>query len=127
MSRASSPTRSSPWRATPRASSSRWRAKPPATRRESLLHIHVPRIDTPEARERLRAGLEHVYADVALAVDDWAAMRGRITEVIQAYRANPPPLPEDEIAEALQFLEWIAGDNFTLLGIRAYRFPGGDV
>ncbi len=100
---------------------------PEGTRRESLLHIHVPRIDTPEAREKLRAGLDHVYADVALAVDDWAAMRGRITEVIQAYRANPPPLPEDEINEALQFLEWIAGDNFTLLGIRAYRFPGGDV
>ncbi|MFJ5368011.1 NAD-glutamate dehydrogenase [Bosea sp. CER48] len=100
---------------------------PEGTRRESLLHIHVPRIDTPEAREKLRSGLEHVYADVAMAVDDWAAMRGRITEVIQAYRANPPPLPEDEIAEALQFLEWIAGDNFTLLGIRAYRFPGGDV
>ena len=54
-------------------------------------------------------------------------MRGRITEVIQSYRANPPPLPEDEVTEALQFLEWIAGDNFTLLGIRAYRFPGGDV
>lgn len=100
---------------------------PEGTRRESLLHIHLDRIDTPEARERLRAGLERVYTDVGLAVDDWAAMRGRITEVIQAYRANPPPLPEDEIAEALQFLEWIAGDNFTLLGIRAYRFPGGDV
>jgi glutamate dehydrogenase len=100
---------------------------PEGTRRESLLHIHVSRIDTPEAREKLRLGLERVYKDVALAVDDWAAMRGRITEVIQAYRANPPPLPEDEIAEALQFLEWIAGDNFTLLGIRAYRFPGGDV
>lgn len=99
---------------------------PEGTRRESLIHIHLDRIDTPEARERLRAGLERVYVDVSLAVDDWAAMRGRITEVIQAYRGNPPPLPEDEVAEALNFLEWIAGDNFTLLGMRAYRFPGGD-
>lgn len=99
---------------------------PEGTRRESLIHIHLDRIDTSEARDRLRTGLERVYADVGLAVSDWAAMRGRITEVIQAYRANPPPLPEDEVAEALQFLEWIAGDNFTLLGIRAYRFPGGD-
>ncbi len=99
---------------------------PEGARRESLIHIHLDRIDTPEARERLKAGLERVYVDVGLAVDDWAAMRGRITEVIQAYRANPPPLPEDEVNEALQFLEWIAGDNFTLLGIRAYRFPGGD-
>jgi glutamate dehydrogenase len=99
---------------------------PEGTRRESLIHIHLDRIDTPEARDRLRTGLERVYIDVGLAVADWAAMRGRITEVIQAYRANPPPLPEDEVNEALQFLEWIAGDNFTLLGIRAYRFPGGD-
>ena len=100
---------------------------PEGTRRESLIHIHLDRIDSAEARERLKLALERVYTDVGLAVDDWAAMRGRITEVIQAYRANPPPLPEDEIAEALQFLEWIAGDNFTLLGVRAYRFPGGDV
>jgi glutamate dehydrogenase len=99
---------------------------PEGTRRESLIQIHLERIDSAEARDRLRAGLERVYADVGLAVEDWAAMRGRITEVIQAYRANPPPLPEDEVNEALQFLEWIAGDNFTLLGIRAYRFPGGD-
>lgn len=96
------------------------------TRRESLIHIHLDRIDTPEAREKLSAGLARVYVDVGLAVGDWAAMRGRITEVIQSYRANPPPLPEDEVAEALNFLEWIAGDNFTLLGVRAYRFAGGD-
>jgi glutamate dehydrogenase len=96
------------------------------TRRESLIHIHLDRIDTIEARERLAAGLARVYVDVGLAVDDWAAMRGRITEVIQSYRANPPPLPEDEVAEALNFLEWIASDNFTLLGVRAYRFAGGD-
>lgn len=96
------------------------------TRRESLIHIHIDRIDTPEAREKLAAGLARVYVDVGLAVADWAAMRGRITEVIQSYRANPPPLPEDEVAEALNFLEWIAGDNFTLLGVRAYRFAGGD-
>ena len=100
---------------------------PAGTRRESLLHIHLDRIDTREACERLRDGLERVYRDVTLAVDDWAAMRGRITEVIQAYRANPPPLPADEIAEALQFLEWIAADNFTLLGMRGYGFANGDV
>lgn len=99
---------------------------PEGTRRESLIQIHLERIDSAEARDRLRAGLDSVYADVGLAVEDWAAMRGRITEVIQAYRGNPPPLPEDEVTEALQFLEWIASDNFTLLGIRAYRFPGGD-
>ena len=100
---------------------------PQGSRRESLIHIHIDRVDTPEARAKLDRGLQLVYADVRVAVTDWAGMRARLAETVQAYRANPPPLPEAEIAEALRFLEWIAGDNFTLLGVRAYRFAGGDV
>ena len=45
------------------------------SRRESLLHIHLPRIDDPAARARLTAGLQRVYADVATSVADWVAMR----------------------------------------------------
>ena len=44
----------------------------------------------------------------------------RINEVIQDLKANPPPVPVDDIAEAIQFLEWVAADNFTLLGVRDY-------
>jgi len=29
----------------------------------------------------------------------------------------------DEVAEAVQFLEWLAGNNFTFLGFRSYVFP----
>ena len=46
-------------------------------------------------------------------VDDWRAMRDRVAEAIETYRANPPPLPTDEVAEASQFLEWMCDDNFT--------------
>jgi glutamate dehydrogenase len=95
--------------------------------RESLIQIHIDRIDTPAARQKLMDGLALVYADVRVAVADWAGMRARVAEVVQAYRANPPPLPPEEIAEAMRFLEWLSGDNFTLLGVRAYRFAGGDV
>ena len=34
--------------------------------------------------------------------------------------APTPPLPVDEIAEAIQFLEWLAAANFTFLGLREY-------
>ncbi|HEY8566069.1 MAG TPA: NAD-glutamate dehydrogenase [Beijerinckiaceae bacterium] len=95
-------------------------------RRESFIHLHLPRIDDEAARERLREGLARVYADVGLAVRDFSTMRGRIADIIQAYRASPPPLPGDETAEALAFLEWIAADNFTFLGLREYRLPSGD-
>ena len=36
-------------------------------------------------------------------------------------KANPPALPVDEIAETIQFLEWLMDDNFTFLGVRDYR------
>ena len=49
-------------------------------------------------------------------------MLSRIAGIIADLRSNPPPLPVDEIAEAIQFLEWIADDNFTLLGARDYSF-----
>ena len=56
-------------------------------------------------------------------------MLARVREVVDEIRSNPPPLPVDEIAEAVQFLEWLATDNFTLLGMREYAFPpgGGEV
>ena len=46
--------------------------------------------------------------------------------MIQDLKANPPPVPVDDIAEAIQFLEWVAADNFTLLGVRDYTLDGKD-
>ncbi|HEX2552409.1 MAG TPA: NAD-glutamate dehydrogenase [Microvirga sp.] len=96
-----------------------------AIARESFIHIHVERIDDPAAQERLLAGLRRVYADVAMAVADWVPMRERVAELVRSYRSHPP-LPQDEVAEAVAFLEWIGADNFTFLGIREYRLPDGD-
>src|SRR5689334_19262311 len=71
--------------------------------RESLIHIHLNRIDDPDARARLVAELERVYADVAVAVRDWPAMRARIADLARLYRTDPPPLAPDETAEAAAF------------------------
>jgi len=95
-------------------------------KRESFIHIHLPRIDDAEIRARLTEAMQRVHKDVSLAVHDWPGMRARVTEIVHNYRLNPPPLPEDEIKEAVAFLDWIARDNFTFLGIREYRLPAGD-
>ncbi|MEM6667496.1 MAG: NAD-glutamate dehydrogenase domain-containing protein, partial [Pseudomonadota bacterium] len=39
---------------------------------------------------------------------------------------SPPPIPVEEIAEAIQFLEWLLDNNFTLLGMREYAFSAAD-
>ncbi len=96
-------------------------------RRESLIHLHVDRIEGPEARARLIAGLSRVYADVAVTAGDRDGMRARVEQIAAAYRAHPPPLASEEIAEALAFLGWIADGHFIFLGLREYRFPDGDM
>jgi glutamate dehydrogenase len=95
-------------------------------KRESFIHIHLDRLDDAATRERLTEALRQVYADVAVAVRDWPAMRERAEQIVAEYRANPPPLPVDEMAEAIAFLEWASADNFIFLGVREYWFPEGD-
>jgi glutamate dehydrogenase len=89
------------------------------TQRESFIHIHLDAIDDSRRAETI-AGLEGVLADVRAAVGDWRAMRARVLETVTEIKANPPPLPVGEIAEAVQFLEWLLADNFTFLGMREY-------
>ena len=105
-----------------------FRGTQPATGalRESFIHIHTERLDE-RRRADIAAALERTLGDVRLCVEDWRAMLARVGEVIAELKNNPPPLPVAEIAEAVQFLEWLVADNFTFLGIRNYRFgAGGD-
>jgi len=95
------------------------------THRESFIHIHLDPIDTEAERDELVARLDEVLTDVRAAVVDWRPMLDRLSSSIHSYKNNPPPIPVDEIAEAVQFLQWLADDHFLLLGMREYRFSGG--
>ena len=90
--------------------------------RESFIHIHVDGLDDEAARADVVHALEGVLADVRVSVQDWRPMLARASDIIADLRSNPPPLPAAEIAEAIQFLEWLAADNFILLGARDYDF-----
>jgi glutamate dehydrogenase len=94
-----------------------------ADTRESVIHIHTERIDDPARRAEVVAALGQVLADVRVCVADWRSMLARLGELIVELKANPPPLSVDEVAEAVQFLEWLAADNFTFLGFRSYVLP----
>jgi glutamate dehydrogenase len=94
--------------------------------RESFIHIHVAGLEDEAQRAEVVRALEAVLADVRVAVQDWRPMLARVSEIAAELKANPPPLPADEIAEAIQFLQWIAADNFTLLGARDYAFTDSD-
>jgi len=99
--------------------------KPAAdTMRESFIHIHVERIADSE-HEAVEREIEAVLGDVRMAVLDWRAMRGRLKAAVAEYQSNPPPVPVDDLAESIAFLEWLLDNHFTFLGMREYRFEGG--
>jgi glutamate dehydrogenase len=90
--------------------------------RESFIHIHIDGLDDEPARADVVRALEGILAEVRVSVQDWRPMLARASDIIADLRANPPPLPAAEIDEAVQFLEWLAADNFILLGTRDYDF-----
>ena len=95
-----------------------------ADRRESFIHIHVDTAADDGLCAELVEALGTVLAEVRLAVSDWRPMRARVQNIVTELKSSPPPLPVDEIAEAIQFLQWLLDDNFTFLGLRDYSFDG---
>ena len=79
---------------------------------------------TADQRAAIKNGLKEVLNQVRLVTDDWQGMLSTIGGKIAEFRTNPPPVPAEELAEAVQFLEWLSNDNFTLLGVREYTFEG---
>jgi glutamate dehydrogenase len=93
-------------------------------KRESFIHIHLVPIADERVRHELIGALETVLGEVRLAVQDWRPMLDRANGIVADLKANPPPLRVDEIAEAIQFLQWLLADNFTFLGMRDYTVKG---
>ncbi len=95
-------------------------------RRESFIHIHVQGMEDAAQRAEIVHALEDVLTDVRVSVQDWRPMLARLQQVAADLKTTPPPLPADEVAEAIQFLQWIAADNFTLLGARDYAYTDSE-
>ncbi|MCD0451240.1 NAD-glutamate dehydrogenase [Actinocorallia sp. API 0066] len=87
---------------------------------ESWLHIEIDRTTDPEALAELRADLERVLKDVYMADEDEPMMQSFAGQIALEVRENPPPLPEKEIAEGVELLDWLADGHFTFLGYRDY-------
>ncbi|MFN3348931.1 NAD-glutamate dehydrogenase [Pseudorhodoplanes sp.] len=94
-------------------------------RRESFIHVHIDRVEDVATTNTLILGIEQALSDVAVAVQDWRSMLARVGELIADMKARPSPVPESVLNESIEFLEWLAADNFTFLGIREYRVSGG--
>ncbi|WP_240739805.1 NAD-glutamate dehydrogenase [Leucobacter triazinivorans] len=94
---------------------------------ESWIHLEVDRVPTEEGRAELEERLRVVLGDVHAAVDDWQAMRRACLDIVTDLRtAAPATVDRSEIAPAVEFLSWLAEDNFTFLGYREHALETGE-
>jgi glutamate dehydrogenase len=87
---------------------------------ESLMHLEIDR-QPQEEMQRLEAAIRAVLSNVRAIVQDWAAMRERMTEVADDLGERQLPVSEGGRREAQEFLRWAANDHFTFLGYREYE------
>jgi glutamate dehydrogenase len=87
----------------------------PDAPRESLIVMEVDRAPAKK-RADLAHNLDLTYGDVRRAVSDWQAMLKELRSAARALNDSPPPIAPHVLAETIAFLEWLAADNFTLLG-----------
>ena len=93
--------------------------------RLSVIHVHVAKLSDGEAKAISR-GLDTVLRQVRAAVKDWKPMLARLDQSISEFRYAPIPLDKAAVSEAIAFLEWLRDDNFTFLGMREFRYSGGE-
>ncbi|HIY65619.1 MAG TPA: NAD-glutamate dehydrogenase, partial [Candidatus Agrococcus pullicola] len=88
---------------------------------ESWIHLEIDRVTTEDGRRELEQRLQDVLTDVHLAVDDWQGMRRACLDIVTDLRTAPPKTADpDSIAPTVEFLNWLADDNFTFLGYREH-------
>lgn len=89
-------------------------------RRESLIHIHVPRLENEGERAAIAAELTQVLSRVRAAVRDWKPMTEQVRTALADLAHAPDKVPMEEVEEARAFLDWMLSGNFTFLGCRYY-------
>lgn len=97
-------------------------------RRESLIHIHVPRIEDESRRAALVEELTSVLSQVRSVVNAWQPMMAQVRAAVTNLTLAPSMVPREEREEAIAFLEWLLAGRFTFLGCRQYQasgIPGG--
>ena len=92
---------------------------------ESWQFYEIDRQTEPAKLEALEQKLEATLADVRVAVEDWMPIRERVRALSADLKNHPPPLPEEEVREARELLDWMEARHFVFLGYRYYKLNRG--
>ena len=93
---------------------------------ESIMHVEVDKMTEPADLEKLHVAIDAGLHDVALCVEDWPSMRQKMRDIAEDLGKWRLPLDGEGVAEAQEFLRWVAEDHFTFLGYREYHVARKD-
>jgi glutamate dehydrogenase len=93
-------------------------------RKRSLIVFVIDPVIGEVPRAALIASLQECFAQGLAAVRDWRAMLARLKMARDGLAARPPS--NVDIEEDIAFLDWLADDHFTFLGMRDYRLVEDD-
>ncbi|MEO0412234.1 MAG: NAD-glutamate dehydrogenase [Pseudomonadota bacterium] len=87
--------------------------------RESVIYLDVDRRG-PRTRSKITENLKDVLQDNRWSVVDWKAMLKQLSRCGADLKYGEHGLDDAVVSESLAFIDWLAEENFTLLGYRYY-------
>ncbi len=93
---------------------------------ESYMYLEIDQQTSPALLKQIESGVAAVLADARTTFEDWQPMVARLRGAVDWLLAHPGPAPVEDVQEAVDFLNWLADDNFTFLGFREYDFVDRD-
>ncbi|MBY0355960.1 MAG: NAD-glutamate dehydrogenase [Rickettsiales bacterium] len=90
---------------------------------ESLMHFHISALPSGMPEEKLLSELDFVLQHVFAAVGDWHPLLEKVEKIraeVVAIKSNAAN--REEVAEAIDFLDWLGQKNFIFLGYAEYDF-----
>ncbi len=90
------------------------------TSEETIFLIEIDRQSTQQELDSIKSELLSVVEDICLTVSDWKPMLSCLNNVIADVKKAKLPGSKALKEDTLSFLNWIAANNFTLMGYRSY-------
>ena len=87
---------------------------------KTVFFIEIDRQTDSSVIDSFKKELESVLNDVSTAVEDWQPIRQKLIAVSKALPSSNHNNSASEVAETVEFLDWLVKDNFTLMGYRQY-------
>ncbi|MBE1288244.1 MAG: NAD-glutamate dehydrogenase [Alteromonadaceae bacterium] len=89
--------------------------------KETVFLLEIDRQTSSKALTQLTDELQQVLSEVEQVVSDWAPMQNKLHNARTSLYDIPFAIDPNAQQEAIEFVDWLAKHNFTLMGYRYYK------